>query len=375
MRVLFVVDSPLYWRSGIWLHRVNTPKEALDLRGHGVKMMHLGPRGSVIPNDMLVWPDTVVFGRTYPDFTDPLAAMQQFKKAGKRVVYDIDDDYWSVNPDNPSVLVSSAQKDRYESLMREADAFLTPSPVLAKKLKKISKKTPCFICPNGVSDKVYLDRLNNHEGLVIGYMGAASHWKDLQVVGEALLELNKKHDFMFVIYGFTAEPLDVAIYEYKRALALHLAPEKEKQIKSAVDFFDSTISKLKFHHIPFRPPEMHPIALRGCDFDIAIAPLADNEFNYSKSCIKFYEYAGVGTVTLASDVPPYSTEVNYRAKNTTKDWVNKLEKLIVDAEFRNKILKEQQDWVKKNRSLQAIGLQWELALQRPGGLKVLNQQQ
>jgi len=70
---------------------------------------------------------------------------------------------------------------------------------------------------------------------------------------------------------------------------------------------------------------------------------------------------------------PYKDEVGYRAKNTFKDWYKKLEKLIVDEEFRLKLGKQQQDWVKKNRSLEAIGLPWELAVQQPGGLKVLNQ--
>jgi len=375
-RIMFVCDSPVYWRSGIWFHRVNTPSEALDKRGHGVKHITLGKRGTQISQDLVDWPDTVIFGRTYPDHLDPLSAMQQFKKAGKRILYDMDDDYWTVAKDNPSILMSSAHKDQYESLIRGADALTTPSVTLAKKFKKLCKK-PVFICPNGINSEIYRERLNNHQGLIIGYMGAASHWKDLQVVGEALVELYKKHDFMFVIYGVTAEPMDAAIYEYKKALAFHFAPEKEPYLKSAVDFFDNTLSKLKFHHIAFRPPEMHPIALSGCDFDIGIAPIVDTEFNHGKSCIKFYEYASVGTVTVSSDVMPYSAEVNYRAQNTKKDWIKKLEKLIIDEEFRKKTLKEQQDWVSKNRSLKAIGLEWELAIQKPslpGAPKVLNQQ-
>ena len=127
-------------------------------------------------------------------------------------------------------------------------------------------------------------------------------------------------------------------------------------------------------HIPFMPPELHPSVLGRCDFDIGLAPLEDTEFNRSKSCVKFYEYASVGTVVLTSDVEPYKSEVNYRAKNTVKDWYNKLEKLIVDKDFRAKIGREQQEWVKKHRSVEAIGLDWELACQLPGGLKVLNQE-
>ena len=257
--------------------------------------------------------------------------------------------------------------------MNTTDAYISPSPTLLKKMSKFCKK-PTFICPNGINPNIYMNRLNNSGQLIIGYMGAGSHWKDLFLIGEALVELNKKYDFMFVIYGLTAEALDCAMYEYKRAIMHHFAPEKEERLKEIVKFFDDCLSKLKFYHLSFRPPEMHPIALRGADFDIGLAPLVDSEFNRGKSCIKFYEYASVGTVTLASDVLPYSTEVNYLAKNTTRDWYNKLEKLIVDEQFRKDLLAKQQKWVTENRSISAIGLDWELAIQRPGGLKVLNQE-
>jgi hypothetical protein len=113
-----------------------------------------------------------------------------------------------------------------------------------------------------------------------------------------------------------------------------------------------------------------------CDLDIGLAPLEDTEFNAGKSNIKFYEYASVGTVTLASDVQPYNTEVNCLTKNTKKDWIKNLEKLITNPEYRVKKLHEQREWVRKNRSIEAIGIDWELACQKPSkwGIKVLNQQ-
>jgi len=102
--------------------------------------------------------------------------------------------------------------------------------------------------------------------------------------------------------------------------------------------------------------------------------LEDNEFNRGKSCIKFYEYAAVGTATIASDVEPYKSECDYRAKNTTEDWYQKIKKLIVDEQFRLDLVKKQQKWVKENRSIDKIGLEWELACQKEGGLPVLSQQ-
>lgn len=369
MKILFMLDTARAYQSGIWFHRNETPTTALMLRGHAIKQVAMG---NEIPEQYMEWPDTVVFGRVYATQHDPIKAMRDYKKRGKRVLYDLDDDIWQVAKDNPSQLVSNAMKDQYEGMIREADACITPSPVLAKKFKKYFKKE-IFLCPNGINPDLYKERPHqNEDTLKIGYMGAASHWKDLQLIGEVISGLSKKYDFLFTIYGLTGEPMEAAMYTYQKELQFNFQPEKNAYMKSALDFY-MQLQNTRFWHIPFMPPELHPKTLAMCDLDIGIAPLEDTEFNRGKSNIKFYEYASVGTVCLASDVEPYSEEVGYRAKNTKKDWYNKLEKLIVDKEFRLKTLAQQQKWVKENRYVDKIGLAWELACQKKGGVPVLNQ--
>jgi glycosyltransferase involved in cell wall biosynthesis len=369
MKILFVTDTVDCWKHGIWFHRQQIPSQALSMRGHGIKQVAMG---ATFPAHLMEWPDVVIFGRTYPAQYEPIKIMRDYKKLGKRVIYDMDDDFWQVSKDNPSVNVSNAMKDQYEGMIREADAVITPSSVLAKKFRKYFKK-PVFICPNGIDYDVYRERPHESKDLVVGYMGAASHWKDLQIIGEVVSKLAEKYSFVFKIYGLVGEPLEAAMYAYDRILHDNLMPEKNPYYKSAIDFYN-TLKNIRMWHVPFMPPELHPSVLSRCDFDIGIAPLEDTTFNNGKSCIKYYEYASVGTVVVASNVLPYSEEVPYLAKNTFKDWYAKLEKLIVDEEFRLKLLKEQQTWVKENRSTDAIGLFWEKACQRPGGLEVLNQQ-
>lgn len=373
-KIAFLVDTPTAWQSGIWFHRNETPSVGLRGRGHGVKQLVLTKD---LPQDYLEFPDTVIFGRTYPPVSDAVKNMIEFKKAGKRVLYDIDDDFWAVSKDNPSVMVSNAFKDQYEGMMKECDAITTPSEVLGRKIQKLVKK-PVFICPNAIDYDVYYERPRAYQGLpdnvvTIGYMGAASHWKDLSLIVDVLEALHKKYNFFFILYGLTGEPLEAAMYTYDRLNRGNFFPEKKAYFESALDFY-SHLKKIRMIHIPFFPPEIHPSILSRADMDIGLAPLEDTEFNRGKSNIKFYEYAAVGTVTLASDVEPYKSEVNYRAKNNFKDWYEKLEKLIVDVEFRKKLLKEQQDWVKENRDIKKVALNWEIACQKPGGLEVLNQQ-
>ena len=369
MKILWVVDSPHTWRSGIWFHRNHLPSISLKTRGHTSKFMSLGQE---VPDDFIDWADVAVFGRTYAHQTEPIKAMKKFKEAGKRVVYDIDDDLWGVNPENPSVMVSSAYKDQYEGMIRESDTIITPSSVLLKKIKSFWKNKTIHICPNMVSKDYYRPRPKDHDELIIGYAGASSHWKDIQIIIEPLQNLQKKYKFFFTLQGMTSGPLEGEMYVYDQLLKRNLQPERSAYFKEALGWYNE-LKDLKMFHIPFYPPELYPTALSRADFDIGLAPLDDNEFNTAKSCIKFYEYAAVGTVTLASDILPYKAEVNYLAKNTKKDWEKKLERLIADPKFREKKLKQQMDWVMKNRTIEAVALSWELALQRPGGLKVRSQ--
>lgn len=370
MKVTFIADRPDAYIHGIWFHRIHQPAKALEMRGHATRQISIG----TFTEEQMEWPDVVVFGRTYPQQYDPIKDMREFKKRGKRVIYDMDDDFWQVAKDNPSKLVSSALKDQYEGMIKEADAVITPSNVLAKKFKKYFKKK-IFICPNGVNLEEYLERPHLDKPLTIGYMGASSHWKDLQIIGEVMKDLSKKYDFIFTIYGLTGEPIESAMYFYRKTLLNNFAPEKNEYYRSALEFY-KTLSGMTMYHTPFMPPELHPKTMSGCDFDIGLAPLEDTVFNRGKSCVKFYEYAAVGTAVIASDVLPYSEEVDYRAKNTHKDWYKKIEKLIVDEDYRKKLASKQQEWVKKNRSLTAIGLPWELACQREGikGLTSSNQE-
>ncbi len=89
MKIMFILDSQRAYQSGIWLHRNEIPTTALSKRGHAVKQVAMG---NEIPEQFMTWPDTVIFGRVYSTQHDPIKAMRDYKKLGKRVLYDLDDD-------------------------------------------------------------------------------------------------------------------------------------------------------------------------------------------------------------------------------------------------------------------------------------------
>jgi len=91
--------------------------------------------------------------------------------------------------------------------------------------------------------------------------------------------------------------------------------------------------------------------------DIGIAPLVEDQFNQHKSCIKYYEYALSGAITVASRVLPYSAEVPITAKNSRQSWKDTLEPLL-DAD-RELLWRQQRDWVLAHRNMERNVELWE----------------
>lgn len=348
-----MLNSQYAWKTGCWLYRVRIPGAELKKRGHEVRYLALGRE---VAPEWMNWPDVVVYGRGYT--IDVIPSIEEYKKLGKRVVCDIDDDVWNVNPDNPAE-TSRAAADRKEQtvgLLRASDIVTTTTEILKKQLQKFKKEV--VVVPNALDFEKFNERRKENEKLRIGYTGAASHWGDVSLVLDMLYDLQQKYDFDFILQGLIGVPIIAEIYTYRQILRQEAEPERKQYFESALALYEK-LKKLKFAHVPFYPPELYPALLGDINLDIGLAPLKDNKFNHSKSCIKMYEYATVGTPTLASNVLPYSKEVGYCAKNKYRDWYRKLEKLITDKSFREKLLDKQWDFVHKNRDIKKVAELYE----------------
>ena len=357
MKILYFYTCLYPWNSGCWLYRSRIPSAELQKRGHEIKF--IVPQEE-IKASWLNYPDVVIFGVYGGAYLiDPIPIVKEFQRRGKKVVYDLDDDVFSVNPDNASKPEVEKTTNQVKELLKIADVVTTTTDVLKKRFLKYNKNV--MVVPNALDFSKFSERPHKSRELRIGYTGASSHWGDMTLILNVLNKLQKKYDFKFVLQGMCGRPLIAEIYNYRMLLRQNLEPEKNEYYKQALETFEM-IRSLNYVHIPFYPPEMYPATLGQLDIDIGLTPLKDNKFNRAKSCIKFYEYAATGTTTISSNVLPYKKEVNYLANNTEKDWYNKIEKLIVDKKFRDKILEKQRKWVFKNRDIKNVAKLWEKAL-------------
>lgn len=339
------------------------PALGLARREHAVDFILLGEQiGPENFQDI----DVVVFSRALPP--QIIQLVEIIKGMKKKIIYETDDDLENLDETNPTRAPIGRMQSGIKMMCWEADAITTTTPYLAKVLKtRYPAAKEIYVCPNTLDLDQYRGR-RPHDDLIIGWSGGCSHAVDLLEVLDPLLELDKKHDFTFILQGFTMGMVDGQEWVWKRML--DISGERQEQyyyIVKALEMCSKFREFKKFEHIPFYPTEYFPRVLHRMSLDIGLAPLLDSTFNMSKSCIKFYEYAATDTVTLASNVVPYNTELSLVVDNKKEDWIAEIEQMITDKDFREKTLKEQKEFVLAERSLTKGAEMWEKAF-----MEVLN---
>lgn len=258
-----------------------------------------------INQDAIDTADTIIAVRKF--VSPPITSiLENARQAGKKVVYEIDDLLTLLPPGHPAREFYDNIKGSIKKTIEISDAVFVSSQHLAENICPEEKRR--YIIPNSIDPEVFSSRQTlppAHPPLTIGYMGGNSHRKDIEIVTESLLKLDRKFrgKLSFVFWGCSHPEL--ASLERVKILP----PETEYML-----FLD------KFSREPF---------------DIGIAPLIKNRFNECKSNIKFLEYSWLEIPAVYSDITPYKSTVTHMqdgllATNTTANWTDALELLITN---------------------------------------------
>jgi glycosyltransferase involved in cell wall biosynthesis len=90
-------------------------------------------------------------------------------------------------------------------------------------------------------------------------------------------------------------------------------------------------------------------------FDIGLAPLADDEFNAVKSDLKFLDYSALGLAGVYSDVPAFEScaheRTGLKTPNTVDGWLESLVRLCADEGLRTSLAEAAQAYVFSERCL------------------------
>jgi hypothetical protein len=335
-------------RHGCYIFREEIPLEALERRGHTVVG---GLERPTAENNYLADVDLFIIPRFLAgDY--PLVA-DEIRHNGKPIVYEIDDaadlferyhtSYFQVRNMLPSVYY----------FLHEADMVTVTTERLAEHFRSLGAKN-VVVLPNCPDFRTWVEpRPPSREKVRIGYTGWTAHIMDAATWMEVMAALRQvRQDFIPVLFGVrTTKSKDgpewmnlckdavnanpIPNYDFGQSLLafrqswLKVKDYLEWHAMTAIDDYWKTLAKLRL--------------------DIGCAMLLDTPFNNCKSCVKFYDYAGAGAVTIASQVLPYIEEPMVHVPNTVDAWVRMLSMYIDSYLARQQRLQEQRVWIRENR--------------------------
>ena len=257
------------------------------------------------------WADILIFLRSDSDIDAYVSRIA--KKAGKKLIYVLDDDLLNV----PSYLSSSpyyllpSTKKNIKAIMANCDTFLTPSSVLMAKYGNDFKYKYLISEPS-------LNRINKKESnkkIKIGFAGSIDRAQDLnEILKEAITEIVNKYGNSVEIEFMGANP--------------------------------SFVNELGLKYLPYQDGyDAYTAYMAKCNWDIGLAPMPETEFHRCKYFNKFVEYASFGIVGVYSNCEPYIYGIRNRengllVENSTEAWVEAISELIENNELRKKISEE-----------------------------------
>jgi O-antigen biosynthesis protein len=342
MKIVLVTET----QSGCYKWRGAIPAKYLRQRGHTVQVFSGGTQTFEVP-------DVMVFFRAQVQEAEKLVA--DCRRRSVRVAFDTDDALDLIPKENPNYQGLQTQVPIFEFLLREADIVTTTTPTLADHLRR--RNSNVVVIPNSVDPDEWSPAAKR-TAVRIGWTGSPTHFVDLGVALDAIRRLQKKYNFRFILQGICNES---SLDELQEVLMASVGKAYfNSPAGKPMKYFLSQLAEIHYEFHPHVPIDQHPRKVCDLGLDIGIAPLVADRFNQHKSCIKYYEYAMAGAVTVASKVLPYSAEVPVTAKNNRDSWIAQLE-WVLNAD-RAVLAREQREWVLTHRNIQTNVALWEHAL-------------
>lgn len=258
--------------------------------------------------------DVIILQREFPSYVKAVENILDVAEArGIPVLLESDDDLVNLPPEHPAARISAELRENLDRVAHRLDGFIVSTNHLASVFKKYGK--PTYIIPNFVDDRLWqlIPIKPDLDKLIIGYMGTPTHKEDLECAIPSLKKLLQKYSGKVELWLWGELPEALRNTKGVRYIA----------------GLNSNYPEFVTNFIHNRP-------------DIAIAPLRDIPFNYSKSAIKYFEYSVLRIPGVYSKVGPYDGAIEdgktgLLVENTEEAWTAAIESMILDQSLRNRI--------------------------------------
>ena len=264
------------------------------------------------------------------------------EECNRKLVWSIDDDLFHFPMHMPNS-EAFLDKSRLQLMTEMADLIFVSTPNLARQVNRPEKTK---VLPILMDESVFAHEKHSQlceQPLRVLWCGSMFHEKDLELLVAPLMMLmdEYKHKIQFIFWGYL--PDNFASYKRVRK------GEEIGQIIIHPRYQDrmSYMNGLKFRYFFDQLVALRP--------HIGLAPLEDNEFNSSKSCLKYLEYSMVGAAVIASDVQPYRCIENQvtgllASGNTTEAWYDAIKMLVDRPHLRQELANNALDDVRLNHT-------------------------
>jgi glycosyltransferase involved in cell wall biosynthesis len=280
------------------------------------------------------------------EILDPLFSHKNSKRGKLKVILDMDDDVFDIDPYSDSYEVfgieevkhgdkwlwkdganidikeNKATRNRLERFLIRADIITVSTERLKKTYSRYNSNV--IVVPNAIDEKDWIvPNFKEHKEFRIGWTGGTSHYSDWWTIKEDIEKIAKEYpNVKFVIGGAKFEGIFKNI--------------NPKQVEYW-GWVDAT---------------GHGYRVAMMDLDLAIIPLKDSSFNSNKSCIKFYEFSSLKVPTICSNVPPYSDEAP--KESLTNNFYESIKYYIKNIDKAKEMAEKNYDWVMENRNQENI---------------------
>jgi glycosyltransferase involved in cell wall biosynthesis len=259
-----------------------------------------------------------------------LKQIREWQEKGIVVIFEVDDYLHGVRKVKGHLAAKaySAKKIRdFELCMRACDAMICSTDWLAQRYRKFNENVyVCKVCIEGT--RYQRLALPQRRTVNIGFAGGVGHQEGIERWAPAIQSvLDSYPNTRFVSIGFDAAKI---IDRPKQAV-----------------------------HIPFTSIENFPSAL--CNFDLAVAPAAHNNFFAAKSDLRWLETGALG-IPLVADPFVYG-EIEHKKTGWLAEYAGQalggIEALVRDHELRAEIGGHARKKILSERDI-SVGLsQWE----------------
>lgn len=241
----------------------------------------------------------------------------------KKIIYDIDDMIFLGHSSEANRLLENLKgKNKMITLMKDANHIITCTPTLDNFVRQYNLNTTDI--SSTIDTEKYKPKVHKtSEKTVLGWSGSHSTSKYVKLLEPIFLELIEKN------YNFEVMVIGDENFKFN---------SDSIPLKSISWNLETEVLDLK-------------------KIDIGLYPLPNEKWVLGKSGLKALQYMSLGIPTVATKIGANTRiikhQINGYLVNENAQWINCIEKLIKNAELRNKIGLNAVETVEKNFSIKS----------------------